>query len=840
MYFRLARTTRVFGGLTALALAATPAEARAQLTGKVVTGDARPVAGAYIAIRHAGAGADTAVAASARTDIAGVFQVRGLEPGRYMIRVHALGYAPFARDGADVTALPSGGVAPVNLGRLALTPVAARLEGVQVTEERDATVLAADRNAFNVRDLPATAGGTAVDVLRQVPAVEVDGDNTVSLRGNANVVVQIDGRPSPLRGQQLGNYLAQLPANLVARVEVATNPSAKNDPDSGAGIINLVLARRADLGTSGGLSAAAATNGLASVAGNLGRQEGPWTGFASYAFYRSEPALVGTSQRFDASGASSAALFGTFDGYQRPLSHAVTLRGEYQAGRYQTLAADAIVTSGVSLRATDVRYSALDANGQAAGGLAQRGDVRIGTLVGDYALAWRRVVDPAKNALAAEVRFTDATTHFENRLYRQALGAGGASDGPAALTRDAADGRSPSWRAQGDWTRALGAETKLETGVVGIQRRNRSTFDRPAGLVDDASGDVPGAGESDRFAYRERVAAAYGLITRTAGAWTLQGGVRLERALTRMDVIAGSDSSGDASAGMGSVAGRFDFAYRSAFPSALVTYALDAKHQLKASYARRIGRPDAGQLLPFLQREDTLNVFSGNPALRPEYTNAYEVGYQQTTDWGSVQVTPFYRRTPGAVRYVRTVDVDGIARATFDNVALAESYGADLAATARAGRLSLLVSGSAYGARTDAGEAVRAAAPDVSFRTVGWSARANGSMRLTARDELSVSAQYRAPQDIEAGRQRQLATTTFAFRRKLKGDAATLTLRATDPFNGQAWGVRTTTGSHVQVLDRNYGARALALVFNYTFGKPLRFRPPPPQEAPAGGGGPPG
>ncbi|HEX7979081.1 MAG TPA: TonB-dependent receptor, partial [Gemmatimonadaceae bacterium] len=337
MSFRALRTTGHLGALTALVIAAAPTAALGQLRGTVVAPDARPVVGAYVSIRRAVAGADTGVAATARTDTAGVFQVRGLTSGRYMVRVRALGFAPFARAGVVLASsksdsASSGVPLPLDLGRVTLTPLVTHLERVQVTEERDATVLAADRNAFNVRDLPATAGGTAVDVLRQVPAVEVDGDNTVSLRGNTNVVVQIDGRPSPLRGQQLGNYLAQLPANMVARVEVATNPSARNDPDGGAGIINLVLARRADLGTSGGLSAAAATNGLASVSGNLGRQEGPWTGFASYAFYRSEPALVGTSERFDASGASSAALFGTFDGYQRPLSHAVTVRGEYQMG----------------------------------------------------------------------------------------------------------------------------------------------------------------------------------------------------------------------------------------------------------------------------------------------------------------------------------------------------------------------------------------------------------------------------------------------------------------------------------------------------------------------------
>jgi outer membrane receptor protein involved in Fe transport len=814
--------------------------AQAQLRGTVAT-EAHSISGAYVSVHHSGPGADTALAATARTDSAGLFQVHGLEPGLYQLRVRALGYAQLTRAGVEISASASDGTrsgssVPVDLGRLTLTPVPAQLERVEVTQNRDAPVLAADRNTFNVRDLPATAGGTAVEVLRQVPAVEVDGDNTISLRGAQNVVVQIDGRPSPLHGQQLGNYLAQIPASLVARVEVATNPSVKNDPDGTAGIINLVLARRTDLGTSGTFSAATATNGLASLSASFGRQQGPWTGFASYAFNRSEPSLTGTSDRFDASGLAPAALYGIFSGYQRPLSNAATLRGEYNASRYQTLSADAIVTGGVSLRATDVRYTAFAADGASAGGLAQRGDVRIGTLVGDYALAWRRVVDPVKNTLSAEMRFTDATTHFENRLERQALAASAAADAPAVLTRDAADGLSPSWRTQVDWRRALNAQTTLETGAVGIERRNTSAFDRPAGLVDNSSGDIPAAGLTDHFTYHERVTAAYSLLTRTAGAWTLQGGLRLEGALTRIDVSPADVTPGIS--GPRSLVGRFDYAYRSAFPSALVTYTVDANHQFKASVARRISRPDAGQLLPFVQREDTLNVFSGNPTLRPEYTNAYELGFQQSMDWGSVQVTPYYRRTPGAVRYVRSVGSDGIARATFANVAFAESYGADIVLTVRAGPLTLLTSGNTFGARTNAGDAVRIIAPDVSFRTVGWSARANASVRLTTRNELTITGQYRAPQNIEAGRQRQLATTTVAFRRKLIGDAATLTVRAMDPFNGQAWGVRTTSGSLVQVLQRSYGARALGLAFNYTFGKPPRLRPPPSPETPAGGGPP--
>jgi Outer membrane receptor for Fe3+-dicitrate len=101
--------------------------------------------------------------------------------------------------------------------------------------------MAPDRNTYVVRDMPTTRGGTALDVLRNVPSVDVDIDNIVSLRGNSGVIVQINGRPSPLKPAQLGNFLAQLPADMVSKVEVIPNPSARDDPTGVAGIINLML-----------------------------------------------------------------------------------------------------------------------------------------------------------------------------------------------------------------------------------------------------------------------------------------------------------------------------------------------------------------------------------------------------------------------------------------------------------------------------------------------------------------------------------------------------------------------------------------------------------------------
>ena len=169
------------------------------------------------------------------------------------MRVRAIGFAPYVRNdivdhGREADRRTSA--------RSRLTIVAAKLDATQTVAEREEVVLAPDRTSYNVKNMPAASGGTAIDVLRNIPLVEVDGSNNVSLRGNANVVIQINGRSTPLKGDQLGAFLAQLPAGTVKNVEVATNPSAKDDPEGTAGIINIVLNQEAELGLSGGVSAA--------------------------------------------------------------------------------------------------------------------------------------------------------------------------------------------------------------------------------------------------------------------------------------------------------------------------------------------------------------------------------------------------------------------------------------------------------------------------------------------------------------------------------------------------------------------------------------------------------
>ncbi|HET9004283.1 MAG TPA: carboxypeptidase-like regulatory domain-containing protein, partial [Gemmatimonadaceae bacterium] len=186
-----------------------PAVPSGEIRGRLTeTSSGAPIGAGSITVRHS---SDTSFAGGALPDPDGSFRVNGLAPGRYIVRFRAIGFAPFFRNDVVISATEP----VVNLGVLAIASIPVTLETQAVVAERPDVVLAPDRNSYAVKNMTTASGGTAVDALRNVPSVEVDESNNVSLRGNTNVVVQINGRPTPMKGQQLGNFLAQLPASAV-------------------------------------------------------------------------------------------------------------------------------------------------------------------------------------------------------------------------------------------------------------------------------------------------------------------------------------------------------------------------------------------------------------------------------------------------------------------------------------------------------------------------------------------------------------------------------------------------------------------------------------------------
>jgi outer membrane receptor protein involved in Fe transport len=788
-----------------------------ELRGRLVeTGTSRPLTAGSITVRKAGT--DTSVAGGALPRPDGTFRVDGLAAGRYTVRIRALGYVPVVKSAVVTAAQPI-----VDLGDVELKGAVTTLEGQTVVAERDEAALAPDRNTYSTKNMATASGGSAIDVLRNVPSVEVDGTNNVSLRGNQNVVVQINGRSSPLKGEQLGNFLAQLPASAVKHVEVSTNPSAKNDPEGTAGILNIVLNQEAEIGLSGGITAGTGTTGSSNLSGNIGQQRGPLTVLLSASLYRDSRETTGEAARTNLFSGGPAFVDTRTTGTMEPLSKGFTLRSEYRLSKADAFSFDAFAYGGRRGNSSVSRFTDLDASRDLIGAYDQYTNNRSHNLSQDYTLGFHRAGKPKDPKLDAELRYSTNSDEGDVNMY----GVVGDYDPSITATtlqneRDHSTSSYPSWNLQTDYSRQLASSTKIETGFKGTSRSTNEDF--AAAYLDSASGTYVSAPERDRaFDYRERIGAASAVLSQQVGKVQAQGGLRLEEASTRFSLPG--------------VAQAIDNRYGSAFPSAIVSYNFTAMRQAKLSYSRRISRPNPFQLSPIESRQDARSVFRGNPYLRPEYTDAYELGLQEAHGWGSIQLNPYLRRTAHAVRYIQTVDTTGLMVSTFDNVASTTTVGTDLNINFHHGPVTVFGGGGAYRYSSDASNL----AGDLSTKATVWSLRGNVTWKATPLTDVQAFAHYRAPSKTEGGSQSAFAMMQFALRYKVWGDAGNVSLRIADPFNMMHFGYRTANGQVIEDSVRRFGMRGVYLTVTRNFGQQLKLRPKamePDQSGPPSGGPP--
>jgi len=742
------------------------------------------VAGAAVA--HISAGAD------------GAFRIQNLSPGRYRVRVRAVGYAPRELTSVEITPASSN----LDVGIVELTASVVELQSLQVTGQRQDVQLAPDRNTYIVRDMPTTKGGTALDVLRNVPAVDVDIDYIVSLRGNSGVVVQINGRPSPMKPAQLGNFLAQLPADIVDKVEVIPNPSARDDPTGVAGIINIVLKQKADAGIGGGLTLGAGTTGHVDAGGNVGYQGGPWSLFGSYNFLHDnrprrdsifrENLYLDPLTYLNESGLRS----------RHPLANTLTGSAGYALSPHDALSADVMF----STRSQDEKYRILYSDLNTSRDLMGLSD-RTTTGTGHESnfqstLGYKHVFADKAHKLSTELRVVRGSEGGPSDIVSRSLSLDGTPTGTTALEKQTSWEHPAENSVRVDYVRPLTSLVRLETGYKGMLQRFPTTLDDQAFDTTTATYRPDSTRISD-FTYDQRVNAAYGMLDADLGKFQLQGGLRVERANTRFH--------------LNTLGATYDNQYNSLFPSGLIAYNIDDAHQVKLSYSTRIRRPDDTDLLdPTARYQDPLNLQRGNPNLKPEYIRALELGFQRTADRMTLQLTPFFRHTLDAIRTIRTIDTAGVITRTFANVATSDAYGADANVALSGGLLSGFVGASAFRQVSNAANL----APGLNAKTFGLTTRTNLSLHVSSTLDMQALVSYQTPMIVEQGRNASRTQVSFAARKKLVNDQLSLTLRAIDPFNTSREIFTMSDPLIYQVSNRSNVIRGLLFSANWTFGKP--------------------
>ncbi len=568
--------------------------------------------------------------------------------GQYILKISAMGYKPYTTHFSfvDRNAMQQGrtdmskilAATDKDLGNLKLIVDHELLSNVTVTASATGAQLGIDRKIYNVEGNLNAAGGTATDVLKNVPSVSVDIDGNISVR-NSTPQIFVDGRPTTLT-------LDQIPADQIQTVEVITNPSAKYDASGGmAGILNIVLKKNRRPGYSGNLRAGIDQRGKINAGGNLNIRQGKFNFFGNAMYNQRERHTWGTTERTttlknlttrldqnDRSINNGTFMFGRagFD-YFLDNRNTITLSGMGVRGTFNNSTNSEILVDTLSslhnIQAKILRNAAGDFNFRNLGGSA----------------AYVHNFPKNGHQLSADLNYNKSRNWNQSLTTNQNFA--NASGSQTSTFRQQQDGKGNNERitAQIDYANPITDRSKIETGArlnqSSVLSENIFSFVEPSGRL------VPQPLLSSKFNYTDRVLAAYGNFTSKIGDnFGYQAGLRLESSEYNGTVTGGTNN-------------QFKIQYPvSLFPSIFLSQQLKHDQQLQLNYSRRINRPGFFQLFPFIDYTDSLNLSRGNPSLKPEFTNSIELSYAKNFDKSNnLILSAYFKHTNGLItRYQAT------------------------------------------------------------------------------------------------------------------------------------------------------------------------------------------
>ncbi len=779
---------RILGVATALLLTTGLASAQTanegRVSGRLVeagTGQAVPFSDVLL-LRAA----DSTFVAVAQTSEQGGFKALNLPYGTYLLRVQDLNYRVFRRRFNLTASAPAIEFPTFEMAAAAAT----RLGEVVVTAQKATVVEELGKRVINVEKDLGSIGGTAANVLQNVPSVSVDANGTVSMRGTSNLTILIDGKPAGVsNGGAGGPRLDQIPASRIAQVEVITNPSAKYDASGGGGVINLITKKDHRDGTNGTAVLNVGTQDKYSAGLSVSRKQGKITWQAAYdgrdVTYQNHSHAEQTARLMGTQGLSTVQTTQSASGRERHANHSLSVGADIELPHNQSLSLSVQPGTERNTEGESQQLTQQTNNGTV---LNTRGrqdlDVKVNLVEysGSYRRAWDKQEGRELTANFGGVRI-DATVPVVQRQFAEA----GSPTVPQPGTRQQLDLVGNIQFGQVDYVHPLAAgKGRLETGVKFERQATRGS--NGFGYATSELANSPFTNDPARslsYTFEQVVPAGYVTFQRPLGKqWSAQVGLRGE--LTHN---AGTIVGGAGIAQRGSLAQN----YFNFFPSATISRELGkeaGQNRVQLSYARRLNRPNFMEQLPLAIYQDPRSYRLGNPRLMPEYSHNIELGQQLTLGQATLTTTLFARITTDAIQRLRAVDTLAtrlagpgaglITAETYQNVGTTTNLGAEFSLSqplAKWWRLNS--SASLYRAQ-------------IASNGLGTNRQGLvGSLRLTNNFtihhtlDLQVSGNVRSAEITAQGRQLPQGQFDLALRQRLFSDRAALTLRLSDVLNTQ-------------------------------------------------------
>lgn len=712
---------------------------------------------------------DSSVVTGAVTDNQGNFTIENVPYGNYTVKISFIGYKKMFINKIDINKNNS----EIVLGTLALLPSSINTNGVEVTAHKDLVAYQIDKKVVNVNESPAAKGGTALDVLKTVPSVTVDMNDNVTIHGNSNFTLLIDGKPTVLK---LEDALKQIPAETIENIEIITNPSAKYDPDGTAGIINIVMKK--NISFTGNLSS------LTNVTvGNhdqyygdmmLNYKDKAFSSFAGADFHKATYKNTGndyTEKYFNDSTAYTQ---------QNEKRNTKTNGFSFQAGADYSI--DSMNTISVNGNYGYWNYSP---------------QVNAKTKNWDMPLSYNNYLLELDNqdhgqhyyfiSANYESKFAPENNKLNISIYASHDNTEQDKDAYSKLQTDSfykfidtlgmhksnSGGNSTEYQGKVDYENMLFKDFKLELG--GKVEYSKHTTDFVFSDFDLANNqwiinkDFTNDDDFYQYTYAVYTTASYNIL-----GFQSMLGLRGEYYKRRFEQKTSNQD--------------FNYDDFTIYPTLHVSKHLSQTQQLQFSYSKRVSKPNDWWLNPFTSYVDANYGRRGNPYLKPEFTDSYELNFTQSIGMSFLSAELYYKQTKDAMSQILKLENDGKIWQLMENSGKERSYGVDLGANVGITTWFRLNAGvSIYNFKIEGSKESQILTQDKNTFNGNFMATVN----ITNNTTFMYYIYYNGAQVTSYGKQKGMTTHGLSLKQELFNKTLSLTFQVYDLFSTAKWAFDT-------------------------------------------------
>ncbi|WP_316805977.1 TonB-dependent receptor domain-containing protein [Pedobacter agri] len=742
----------------------------------------------------------------AQTDVNGAFTMADLPTGTFTFKISFVGYQTMVRDNVAITAATG----TLNFGDIKMNTAKGNvLSEVTVTGQKQGMQMGIDKKIFSVDQSVISEGGSASDLLQNVPSVSTDMDGNVSLRGSSGVRVLIDGKPSLIAGGNVAQILQSIPASSIESVEVITNPSSKYDAEGQAGIINIVLKKNTKLGFNGSAAVTAGNRDNYNANTNLSFQNSKVNIYGNYS-YRYGNRIGGGFQDITYKSDTSRTAFLS----QNTKSTSQDKGHNVKAGIDYYLAPKSVVSfsGGFNSREND-RNEYIDirqlARNLSPVSYSNRNNVNQGTgssydLNLDYSQKFKKPKEELTFNFGYSSGYNDNDQAYNTTITNRN---GTDVNINPSLQRIYNTGDNSNYNIQADYTLPVGKTGKIEAGYRS-QIRLADNNQYADSVLTNTEIVIRNNKLINDFNSKDQVHALYLNYQNQIKDFGYQLGLRAEDA--RLDthlegyngnVLVGSDGN---------------IRYRRLYPSVFLTQKLKGEQQVQLSYTRRVNRPRPWDTNPFLDVSEPFNYRQGNPNLLPEDVHSFELGYSKYFKKVTLTSSLYFRQTNDVIQRVRSTPVNGIITSTPQNLTNQINTGLELI-----GRFDLV---KALNFTTNVNLYQAKFAGDTRFdipTSSGFSWNANITANLTVAKDVSLQLRgdYRAPEVMAQGKRNAMYGIDGGAKYDFPNKKASLSFNVRDVFNTRRWSMTTEDRATIVDFERQMQGTMGNLTFSYRFGK---------------------